>query len=56
MCALLDWDRELADRSVILQAIAMTWRPEARPDAARRVAEFYLQREAVADRPGAYGI
>ena len=55
MCALLDRDDTLADRRLILRAIDETWPAAARPDAAQRVADFYLERPDVANRPGAYG-
>jgi hypothetical protein len=54
MRELLDRDDTVADRRLILQAIDETWAVTARPDAAQRVADFYLERPDVADRPGAY--
>ena len=56
MRELLDRDDTLADRLLILRAIDETWPAAARPPAAQRVADFYLERPDVADRPGAYGV
>jgi hypothetical protein len=53
---LLDRDDTLADRRLILRAIDETWPATARPPAAQRVAEFYLERPDVSNRPGAYGV
>ena len=55
MRALLDRDDTLADRRLILRAIDETWPAAARPAAAQRVADFYLERPDVANRPGSYG-
>jgi hypothetical protein len=55
MRKLLDCDDTLADRLVILRAIDETWPRDARPAAAQRVADFYLERPDVANHPGAYG-
>jgi hypothetical protein len=56
MRELLDRDDTLADRLLILRAIDETWGATARPAAAQTVADFYLERPDVADRPGAYGV
>jgi hypothetical protein len=53
---LLDDDDTLADRLLILRAVDDTWPATARPPAAQRVADFYLERTDVANRPGAYGV
>lgn len=53
---LLDHDDTRADRLLILRAVDDTWPATARPPAAQRVADFYLERPDVADRPGAYGV
>ena len=55
MRGLLDRDDTLANRLLILRAIDQTWRGTARPPAAQKVADFYLERPGVADRSGAYG-
>jgi hypothetical protein len=52
----LDRDDTLADRQLILRAIDETWPATSRPSTAQRVADFYLERPDVANRPGAYGI
>jgi hypothetical protein len=54
MRELLDRDDNLADRRVILEAIEETWPATARPPGAQTVADFYLERPDVANRPGAY--
>ena len=56
MRKLLDRDDTVADRLLILRAIDETWPGGARPAAAQRVADFYLERPDVANRPGAYGV
>ena len=56
MRKLLDRDDTVADRLLILRAIDETWPVAARPAAAQRVADFYLARPDVANRPGAYGV
>jgi hypothetical protein len=56
MRELLDHDDTLADRPLILRAVDDTWPATARPPAAQRVADFYLERPDVASRPGAYGV
>ena len=56
MRELLDRDDTLADRMLILRAVDETWPANARPPAAQRVADFYLERPDVANRPGAYGV
>lgn len=56
MRELLDHDDTLADRRLILRAIDETWPVTARPPAAQRVADFYLERPDIANRPGAYGV
>ena len=56
MRKLLDRDDTVADRLVILRAIDETWPVAARPAAAQRVADFYLERPDVANRPGTYGV
>ena len=56
MRELLDHDDTLADRLLILRAVDDTWPAAARPPAAQRVADFYLERPDVANRPGAYGV
>ena len=57
MRELLDHDDTLADRLLILRAVDDTWAVTARPPpAAQRVADFYLERTDVANRPGAYGV
>ena len=56
MLELLDQHDSLADRRLILRAIDETWPATARPPAAQRVADFYLERPDIANRPGAYGI
>jgi hypothetical protein len=56
MRKLLDGDDTLADRLLILRAIDETWPRDVRPAAAQRVADFYLDRPDVANRPGAYGV
>jgi hypothetical protein len=56
MRELLDQDDTLADRLLILRAVADTWAVTARPPAAQMVADFYLERTDVANRPGAYGV
>ena len=56
MRELLDRDDTLADRLLILRAVDDTWPATARPPAAQRVADFYLERPDVANRPGAYGV
>ena len=56
MRELLDHDDTLADRLLILRAVDDTWPATARPPAAQRVADFYLERPDVANRPGAYGV
>ena len=53
---LLDHDDTRADRLLILRAVDDTWPATARPPAAQRVADFYLERPDVANRPGAYGV
>jgi len=56
MLELLDQHDSLADRRLILRAIDETWPATARPPAAQRVADFYLERPDIANRPGAYGV
>ena len=56
MRELLDRDDTLADRLLILRAVDQTWPATERPAAAQRVADFYLERPDVANRPGAYGV
>ena len=56
MRELLDRDDTLADRLLILRAVDETWPAAARPPAGQRLADFYLERPDVADRPGAYGV
>ena len=56
MRKLLDRDDTIADRLLILRAIDETWPVAARPASAQRVADFYLERPDVANRPGAYGV
>jgi hypothetical protein len=56
MRRLLDSEDTLADRLLILRAINDTWPADARPAAAQRVADFYLERPDVADRPGAHSV
>lgn len=56
MRELLDRDDTLADRQLILRAVDDTWPATARPPVAQRVADFYLERPDVANRPGAYGV
>jgi hypothetical protein len=56
MLELLDQHDTLADRRLILRAIDETWPATARPPAAQRVADFYLERPDIANRPGAYGV
>ena len=56
MRKLLDRDDTVADRLLILRAIDETWPEAARPASAQRVADFYLERPDVANRPGAYGV
>lgn len=56
MRELLDRDGSVPDRWLILRAIEEAWPAAARPAAAQRVADFYLERPGVADRPGAYGV
>jgi hypothetical protein len=56
MLALLDQHGTLADRRLILRAIVETWPGTARPPAAQRVGDFYLERPDIANRPGAYGV
>jgi hypothetical protein len=56
MRELLDRDDALADRQLIVRAIDETWPATARPCAAQKTADFYLERPDVADRPGAYGV
>jgi len=56
MRELLDRDRTLPDRRLILRAIDETWPAAVRPAPARRVADFYLERPDIANRPGAYGV
>ncbi len=53
---LLDHDDTRADRLLILGAVDDTWPAIARPPAAQRVADFYLERPDVANRPGAYRV
>jgi hypothetical protein len=55
MRRLLDRDDSIPDRALILRSIGETWPERTRPAAARRVADFYLERPDVAARPGAYG-
>jgi len=56
MRAILDHDDDVADRVLILRAIAEAWPPGQRPAAAQHVADFYRDRPDVADRAGAYGV
>jgi hypothetical protein len=56
MRELLDRDDTVADRLLILRAVDDTWPATARPPAAQRLADFYLERPDVANRPGAYGV
>jgi hypothetical protein len=55
MRRILDSDDGIPDRTLILRSIDDTWPEAARPAAAQRVADFYLERPDIADRPGAYG-
>jgi hypothetical protein len=55
MRELLDRDGSVSDRWLILGAIEEARPAAARPAAAQRVSDFYLERPGVADRPGAYG-
>ena len=56
MLELLDQHDTLADRRLILRAIDESWPATARPPAAQRVADFYLERPDIANRSGAYGV
>jgi hypothetical protein len=55
MRRMLDRADNIPDRALILRSIDETWPDATRPVAAQRVADFYLERPDVADRPGAYG-
>ena len=55
MRGMLDRDDTIPDRVLILHSIDETWPAATRPAAAQRVADFYIERPDVADRPGAYG-
>lgn len=55
MRRVLDRDDIIPDRLLILRSIDETWPTATRPAAAQRVADFYIERPDVADRPGAYG-
>jgi hypothetical protein len=55
MRSMLDRDEPIPDRALILRSIDETWPEATRPAPAQRVADFYLERPDVADRPGAYG-
>ena len=54
--ALLDSDDDLPDREVILRAVDQVWPHEPRPANIEHVPSFFLERPAVADRPGAYAL
>jgi hypothetical protein len=51
MRELLDRDDTLGDRLLILRAVDETWPATARPPAAQRVADFYLERPDVRTAP-----
>jgi hypothetical protein len=56
MRELLDHDDTLADCLPILRPEDDTWPATARPPATQRVADFYLERTDVANRPGAHDV